>query len=102
MNDTMQHHHVILIPQEKKLTETHNLLLECAKQISLKKDENGPTSWCASYDESKKHFFVDALFSNQEAVEFHQNNMKPILKNASELLSEPPETIVRDVFSIAP
>ena len=102
MNDTMQHHHVILIPRENKLAEARNLLLECAKLISLKRNENGPTSWCASYDENKKHFFVDALFSSQEAVEFHQNNMEPILKNAGELLAAPPETIVKHVFSIAP
>ncbi|PSU45409.1 hypothetical protein C9J12_22875 [Photobacterium frigidiphilum] len=102
MNDTMQHHHVTLIPRGNKVTETYELLLQCAKQVSLKKNENGPISWCASYDENKKHFFVDALFPSQEAVEFHQKNLKPILENASELITAPPETIVRHVFSTAP
>jgi quinol monooxygenase YgiN len=102
MSDTMQHHHVTLIPREDKLAEARDLLLQCAKQVSLKKDENGPINWCASYDENKKHFFVDALFPNQEAVEFHQNNIQSIVKNFGELMAAPPETIVRSVFSIAP
>ena len=102
MTDTMQHHHVILIPLDSKLEETRNLLLECSKLTSLKRDEGGPVSWCASYDENKKCFFVDALFSNQKAVDFHHENMGPLLKNSGELLAARPETVVNYVFSIAP
>ena len=101
MTDTMQHHHVILIPLDSKLEETRNLLLECSKLTSLKRDEGGPVSWSASYDENKKYFFVDALFSSQKAVDFHHENMGPLLKNSGELLAARPETIIKHVFSIA-
>ncbi|QFU22383.1 hypothetical protein FM038_009590 [Shewanella eurypsychrophilus] len=102
MSDTMQHHHVILIPLDNKLEETRNLLLECAKLTSLKRAEGGPVSWCASYDENKKHFFVDVLFSSQKEADFHHENMGSLLKNSGELLAARPKTVVNYVFSIAP
>lgn len=101
MNKIMQHHHVILIPQKDKLEEARDLLLQCAKQISLKRSENGPVSWCASFDEDKKHFHVDALFPSQEAVEFHVNNIQFIVNQFGKLMAAPPETTVKSVFSIA-
>jgi hypothetical protein len=101
MTNTMQHHSVTLIPHENKVNETRELLLQCARQIASKKHENGPISWSASFDENKKHFFVDALFPNQESVIFHQNNIKSIVKNFSTLMAVPSETIIKGVFTIA-
>lgn len=101
MNTTMQHHHVILVPQQDKKAETHELLLRCAKQVSLMKEQNGPASWCASFDDEKQHYYIDALFISQQALEFHQQNLKEILKQADELLVSPPQVIVKKVFSIA-
>lgn len=92
------HHHVILTPRPDQVDATRELLLECARQVSLKKDENGPSSWWASFDEEKGAFLVEALFANQEAVQFHQGNIGPIVKRFGALMAAPPETVVRAVF----
>ncbi len=100
MNNTMQHRHAIMIPKPDKVAEVRELLIKCEKQISLKKGEGGPVSWCASFDEGSNQFIVDSIFSNEEALTFHSNNIGPILKNLPPLLTTPPETAVHLVFTI--
>ena len=80
MNDTMQHRHAIMIPKPDKIAEVRELLIQCEKQISLKRAEGGPVSWSASFDETTNRFFVDSIFPSEEALTFHQNNIGPILK----------------------
>lgn len=101
MNNTMQHRHAIMIPKPDKVKEVRELLLECEKQISLKKAEGGPISWCASFDETTNQFFVDSIFSNEENLTFHQNNIGSILKGFANLLEAPPETTIHSVFTVA-
>ena len=101
MTDTMQHHHVVLVPQEDKIHEARELLMQCEKQVSLTRSDGGPISWCASFDETRKHFFVDALFVSQQAVEFHQNNIQQIVNHFGKIMASPPETTVRSVFTIS-
>lgn len=99
MNDTMQHRHAIMSPKPGKIAEIRDLLIQCEKQITLKKAEGGPISWCASFDETTNQFFVDSIFSNEEALTVHQNNIGFILKNFATLLVAPPETTIRSVFT---
>ena len=99
MTNSMQHHHVTFLIQEDKVNEIQNLIEQCEKQVSLKKNENGPTSWCVSFDEDKKRLFVDALFPNQEAFEFHRNNIQSYIEKLMELTIEPPQRTVGSVFS---
>ena len=98
MEYTMQHHHVTLRPRADQVDATRALLLQCAMLVIDRKEENGPLSWCASFDETNQVFFVEALFPNQEAVVFHQANIKPVLKKFSACISAPPVTLVRKVF----
>jgi len=100
MSDTMQHYHVTIIPQADKIAEVRKLLIQCEKQISLKKAENGPIIWYSSFDETDNQFFIEALFPNQEAVTFHGNNIESIVNNIGPLLAGPPESIIRSVFSM--
>ena len=101
MSDTMQHRHAIMIPKPDKIAEIRELLIEVEKQISLRKTDGGPVSWCASFDEATSRFFVDSIFANEEAPTFHQNNIGPILKGIAPLLAAPLETTVAPVFAIA-
>ena len=101
MNDTIHHRQAIMIPKPDKVAEVRELLIQCEKQISLKKAEGGPISWCASFDETANQFFVYSIFSNVEALAFHQNNIGPILKGIPSLLAAPIETTIHAVFTIA-
>lgn len=101
MNNTMQHHHVKLTPQADKLSETRELLLECAQQVALHKHENGPSSWCATYDETAQVFYVEALFADEQAVKFHQANISDIVKRFGSVMAKPPETMILHVFAVA-
>lgn len=101
MNDTIQHRQAMMIPKPDKVAEVRELLIQCEKQISLKKAEGGPISWCASFDETANQFFVDSIFSNEDALAFHQNNIGPILKGIPSLLVAPIETTIHAVFTIA-
>jgi quinol monooxygenase YgiN len=98
MSETMQHWHVTIIPKADKIAEVRELLIETEKQISLKKAENGPVSWCVSSDETENKFFIEALFPNQEAVTFHTNNVDAISNQIFPLIAAPPEAIIRSVF----
>ena len=62
MSEIMRHYHVTIIPKSDKIAEVRELLIESEKQISLKKAENGPVSWCVSFDETENQFFIEALF----------------------------------------
>lgn len=97
----MQHHHVILISQADKISETRELLKQTADRVVAKQDENGPLTWAASFDEGKEQFYVDAVFKDAEALAFHQNNIQDIVQQFSQIMAAPPETIVSDVFSEA-
>ncbi len=101
MNDSMNHRRAIMTPKPDKVADIRELLIQCEKQISLKKAEGGPVSWFASFDENTNLFYVDSIFANEEALAFHQNNIGPILKNIPPLLAAPLETAVHPVFTIA-
>jgi quinol monooxygenase YgiN len=101
MNDTMQHRHAIMTPKSDKIVEVRDLLIKCEEQISLKRAEGGPISWCASFDEATNRFFVDSVFADEEALAFHQNNIGPILKGVPALLAAPLETILQPVVAVA-
>ncbi len=98
MVNSMQHHHVVLVPQADKINEARELLLQCERQVALKQSEDGPSSWCASFDEDKQHFHVDALFLNQQAVEFHQDNIQSIVNDFGKIMAAPPQTQIKSVF----
>ena len=97
MADSMQYHHVTLKPKADRLEETRKLLLQCAVQVLAHKPK-GPLTWCASFDEENQVFLVEALFPNQEAVAFHQNNIKAQLRAFSTCMAAPPETVQHEVF----
>lgn len=101
MNNTIQHRQATMIPKPDKIEAIRELLIQCEKQIALKKAEGGPISWCASFDETTNQFFVDSIFSDEQALAFHQNNIGPILKNIPNLLAAPLETRIYSVFTIA-
>ncbi len=101
MNDTIQHRQAIMTPKPEKIQEVRELLIQCEKQISLRKAEGGPISWCASFDETTNQFFVDSIFANEDALAFHQNNIGPILKGVPPLLAAPLQTTIHTVFAIA-
>ena len=98
MPNTMQHHHVTLRPKADQIEATRVLLLECAMLVANRKAENGPLSWCASFEEAAQVFSVEALFPNQEALAFHQENIQSVLRKFAPCMVAPPETIVRKVF----
>ena len=99
MSDTIQHRHAIMIPKQDKIDEIRALLTQCAHQITAKKAEGGPISWCASFDEASNRFFVDSIFANEADLAFHQKNIGPILKGMFDLLEAPPEATVHTVFA---
>jgi len=99
---SMLHHHVTLTPRPDQVDATRELLHECATQVLLKKDENGPSSWWSSYDEVRGVFFVEALFADEDAVQFHQGNIQPIVERFGALMAAPPDTVVRAVFVSTP
>lgn len=98
MQHTMQHHHAILRVKADQVEATRVLLLECALLVADRKGENVPLSWFASFDESTLAFHVEALFPNQEAIAFHQENIQPLLKKFDDCMVAPPATTVREVF----
>lgn len=98
---TRQHHHVTLTPQPDKIAEARELLVQCEQRVSARRDENGPRSWFASFDPEKKQFYVEALFDDDAAVAFHQENIKHIVGAFSALMAARPETIIRPVFVAA-
>ncbi len=99
MTHTRQHHYVTLAPRADQIDAARDLLERCAKQVALKQSENGPTSWCACYDEHKKVFVVAALFPSQEAVAFHQANIQSLLREFGPMMAAPPETTIQRVFA---
>lgn len=100
MTISQQHHHAILTPQPDKIDQTRALLEECAERVRARKHEGGPLSWCASYDEEKRVFCVEALFPDQAAVAFHQANIQDIVARFGPMMAARPETVIRAVFSI--
>lgn len=101
MPTTMQHHHVTLSPKGDKVETTRELLVQCAAKVAERRAENGPTSWCTSFDEEKGVFYVEALFAGEEAVKFHQQNIQAIMKAFGPCMAAPPATIIRMVFAHA-
>ena len=101
MTHALQHHHVTLKPKAEQVEETRQLLIACARQVTLRKSQNGPSSWCASFDEARNVFYVDALFPDEAAVKFHQENIGPIVKSFAALMVAPPATVIRPVFCAA-
>ena len=101
MNNKMNHRRATMTPQSDKIAEIRDLLEQCGRQIALKKDEGGPLSWFASFDEETNLFYVDSVFTDDEALAFHQRNIGPILKGLPPLLAAPLETEIRPVFTIA-
>jgi quinol monooxygenase YgiN len=98
---TMQHHHVILVPQSDKVAAARALLEQCGARVAEKRPANGPLSWSASFDAEKGCFYVDALFASDEAVKFHQANIQDLLAGFRPMMAAPPQTIIRPVFTIA-
>jgi len=101
MSNTIQHRQAIMTPKPDKIEEVRELLIQCEQQISSKKAEGGPISWCASFDEETNQFIVASVFANEEALQFHQNNIGAILKSVPALLAAPLETTVHSVFAVA-
>ena len=95
----MQHHHAIFKIKAESFNTCKELVVECQKLINAKIAGNGPMSWDASFDKKNNIIYIDGLFKNQEAVTFHQNNIKTIVGKAMPLLDGPPQTIVSEVFS---
>ncbi|MCA9676391.1 MAG: hypothetical protein H6722_29840 [Sandaracinus sp.] len=100
MSDSKQHHHVTLVPQPDQIEAARALLVQCAERVSAKRKEGGPLSWCASYDETKRTFYVDALFADEAAVAFHQANIRDLLAGFGAIMAARPETVIRPVFSL--
>jgi quinol monooxygenase YgiN len=98
MTISTQHHHVTLTAQPAKASETRELLAQCAQRVTPKKSENGPVNWCASAGDDDGVFFVDALFENQGAVDFHAANIADIVANFGPLMAAPPQTIITAVI----
>ena len=101
MNNTTQHRQAIMTPKPDKIEEIRELLIKCAQQISSRKADGGPISWCASFDETTNRFFVDSIFASEDALKFHQKNIGPILKDVPPLLAAPLETTLYSVFAVA-
>jgi hypothetical protein len=89
MSDTRQHHEATLTPKPESVEATRELLLQCARQVEARQGESWPTTWCASYDEGRKVFVVEALFPDAAAVAFHQANIGPILNAFGALRRRP-------------
>lgn len=96
-----EHQHVTITPQPDKVDETRDLLNQVAELVTSKQPDNGPTSWWASISEDGRQFFVEALFENQEAVEFHQANIADVFAQFFDVVAEPPETIIGQVVAAA-
>ena len=101
MNNTIQYRQAIMTPKADKIDDIRQLLIQCEKQISLKKAEGGPISWSASFDEATSLFYVDSIFANEEELMFHQKNIGSILKEMPPLLAAPLDTTIRSVFTVA-
>ena len=83
----------------EKLEEFKALIVDSLVQIEAKISENGPMSWNASFDKEKNLIYIDSCYENEEALQFHQNNIKQIVQDAFPLLAGPPESIESEVFS---
>lgn len=101
MNNTIQYRQAIMTPKADKVNEVRELLIQCEKQISLKKAEGGPISWSATFDEDTNLFYVDSIFANEDELMFHQQNIGSILKGMPPLLAAPLDTTIRSVFAVA-
>lgn len=95
----MEYQHVTVTPQPDKVAEVRDLLDQVAALVTAKKAENGPMSWCATVSDDGKQFFVEALFENQEAIEFHQANIGDVFVKFFDLIAEPPETTILSVVA---
>lgn len=98
---TRQHHHVTLTPQPDKIDKARELVMRCEERVSARREENGPRSWFASYDPERKQFYIEALFDNDAAVAFHQDNIKDIVGAFGALMAARPETVIHQVICTA-
>lgn len=98
MTISTQHHYATLTCQLDKVSETRELLAQCAERVASKQPENGPVSWCASAGEDDCVFFIHALFETQEAADFHVANIADIVANFRPLMAAPPATIITPVL----
>ncbi|MBI1349738.1 MAG: hypothetical protein GC156_01300 [Actinomycetales bacterium] len=101
MSTTSQVHHVTLIPQADKVEQTRALLVQCAERVAAARPDNGPLAWRASFDEEVGALIVDAIFPDEEAVAFHQANIKDIVATFAPMMAAPPITEIRMVFTAA-
>ncbi|NRA11745.1 MAG: hypothetical protein HRT57_07310 [Crocinitomicaceae bacterium] len=83
----------------EKFEEFKVLVIESQVQIAEKIAENGPMSWDASFDADNNVIYIDSVFENQVALEFHQKNIKQIIQDAMPLFAEPSESVESEVFS---
>lgn len=98
MTISTQHHNVTLTCQPDKVSETRELLAQCAERIASKQPENGPVSWCASAGDDDCVFFIHALFETQEAADFHVANIADIVAHFGSMMAAPPATVITPVF----
>ena len=98
---TKQHHHVTLTQQPDKIDDARELIMQCEERVSARRRENGPQSWFASFDPDRKQFHIEALFDNDAAVAFHQNNIKDIVDAFGTMMAARPETVIRHVICAA-
>lgn len=99
MSDSPQHHHVILAPRPDAVDAARELLVRCAERVAAKKAQNGPSSWSASWDENAGHFVVEAVFPSEDAVRFHQENIKDLVANFGSMMAAPPRTVISRPFA---
>lgn len=95
-----QHHEVTFTPMPAQVEAVRELLVRCAAQVT-RQPGVGPSSWCASFDEARQVFLVEAYFPSQSAALNHMVNLQGLLKEFAPLLAAPPQTVIRHVFASA-